>query len=585
MRRAPFLLLVVLLFLATSLTTSNATPPIVHYPTSLATHPSISQFGEILDVNYSTTYAGQKLVVQYYNGSQWLYLQNFSANQVGFTETNIGLNSEWAHYGLNNLRVSSELCSSSPVTFALVSDKSAVYEDLSLYLLMIIVGSALFFALKRTKSIPLILLAIAILYFALSPFTGQRYDTYYLISSGVRILQHVNPFNPGNPQIYPGALKWAYPPIFAFYSAFSFMIYQLLTHSALPSVNSLTWPGFLTSTYNVWEAFAPKSLPVLVSILKVPMVLSAVFTGWFLTKMTGNKSTALIWLLNPVTVLVAAIWGQLDPIATLLAVASLYYFQKDRPYEAYLLASFGAAVKIWPLLMFPIFVVIGLRKHGSGSLKPLIAVLPALLTTLGMYAIFGNVLQTLEIFLYARAVPTYAGKFTVNGLTWQQFPFLAHTGPLPVFLYLGIPAYIFALFWIYYKKDLEVTKWIIISILILFLTYNYVNPQYFYWILPFIILQGRKLFTYIFTALPMLYLLLSYNLFYFVSAGILFGEFSLGPSILEQLKVVYFYTDPFLYLLVSAVLPTLAYFFLLGGEIGKKIPKRIEEILTKIITH
>ena len=558
------------------------TPSIVHYPYTLPNHFTSSEFGEVVDVNYSSSRGGQTLFIQYYNGSLWLDLQSFTANNIGFTETTIGLDSGWAHYGNNILRASSVSCASQSVNLSILPDESAIPKDVVLYLVIGSVWAALFFILRRAR-LPIALLGAAAAYLVLSPFTGQRYDLFFLASSGIRILEHVNPFNPGNPPIYPGALKWAYPPLYAFYSALSFQLYEAITGAALPSVQTLTWPGFLTSTNNVWEAFAPKSLPVLTFLLKLPMIVSAVATGWLLMRMTGKQVSLKLWLINPVIILVAAIWGQLDPIATLFAVASVYFFQKDKPYHAYLLASFGAAVKVWPALLLPIFFTVSLRKRGFSSLKELVAILPSAAVTLGLYGIYGNLIQTLSIFVYSRGIPTYAGKFSVNGLTWQQFLLIGHTSPLPVFLIFGIPAYLFSLWWIYRKKDVDVTKWIVVSILIFFMTYNYVNPQYFYWLLPFLILQRHKLYAWIFTALPMLYVILSYNVFYFVSAGILFDEFSTGPSIIEQLKLNFFYATPVLYILVSAALPTIAYLLLLTLELGSKTSKRIETLLCKFL--
>lgn len=561
----------------------NVTPPVVHYPLGIPSHVSGSEFSEVVDVNYSTSLANQTVFVQYYNGSLWLDLQTIVANSLGFTETTVGLDGSWAHYGGNMLRATSTSCASEPANVSIISDKTAITEDVAIYIIISSLWAALFLVFRRAR-LAVALLGASAVYLIISPFMGQRYDLFFLASSGIRILQHVNPFNPGNPPVYPVGLKWAYPPLYAFYSAFSFLLYRLTTGAALPSVQSLTWPGYLTSGGDVWKAFAPESLPVLAFLLKLPMIVSAVLTGWLLVKMTGKQVSLALWLLNPVTILVAAIWGQLDPIATFLAVASVYYFQKDKPHQAYLLASFGAAVKVWPLLLIPIFLVVNLRKRGmSSSLKDLVAVLPAAVVTLIMYGIFGNVIQTLSIFVNARGLPTYAGKFTVNGLTWQQFLLFGHASAFPIFLVFGIPAYLFSLWRIYEKKEVDVTKWIVIFILIFFLTYNYVNPQYFYWLLPFLILQGRKLYTWIFSAIPMLYVILSYNVFYFVSAGILFDEFSTGPSILEQLKVNFFHSTPELFLFVSAVLPTLAYLLLLSLELGNKTGRRIDAFLERIM--
>jgi len=544
-------------------------PSVVHFPYALPSPGGSPQFGEVLDVNYSSSLSGQQVVLQYQSGSDWLYLQNFTANSVGFTETSAGLNTSWARSGVNTLRALSGTCVSQTARFSVSVDSSALALDALAYGALLLFGVAFYFVGKHVRYGLFVVIAAA-LYVAIAPYTGQRYDVFFLASSGIHILQNVNPFDPGHAALYPSALKWAYPPLYALYSALSYIIYQAFTRAPLPSISSLTWPGYLTSTYNVWEAFVPKALPLLVFILKVPMIASALATAVLLRRMTGKESVAATWLVNPLVILVAAVWGQLDPISTFLALASLYCYNKGKPYHAYFLASAGAAVKLWPALLIPLFFAMDLRREGRSALRPLSAVLPAILASLGVYAVYGSLVQTLFVFVYARGIPTYAGEFTVNGLTWQQILAIFHFPPVPLFLILGIPLYIVLLAYIYRRGDRDVAKWLVVSLLIFYLTYNYVNPQYFYWILPFLILQGRRAATWLFTALPMAYVALSYNIFYFVSPSLLLHEFSLGPSIVEQLKLVLFYTTPVQYVLISAAIPTAACLLLLRHELGRR---------------
>jgi hypothetical protein len=536
----------------------------VNYPFDSVPQPGPINFGQIFDVNYSSTYANSTMALQYLDGSTWKTIGGFSANGIGFTEVGQGVDNSWAHFGTNSVRVQSGSCSSNVAKFEVSYDPSAAGVDASIYAALIALVVVFLIVGKKLGWKRFLVIAVPV-YLALSPWTGQRYDVYFLLSSGIRVLQHVNPFDPGNPPVYPDPLKWAYPPLYPLYSAFSYLVYQGLTGLALPS--ALTWPGWSTSVYNVYLAFVPSTLPILAFLLKLPMIASAVLTGVILKKITGKESVAIMWVANPLIILVATIWGQLDPIATLLAVAAYYYFTRGLEGRAYLLASFGAAVKVWPVLVIPIMLVVSVRKNGLGALKPLAAVVPATVSTILIYASYGNLLNTLFVFLYARGIPTFSGAFTVNGLTWQEILFLTNSPPLPLFLVIGIPSYLAMLIWIYRKRDFDVSKWTIVSILIFFLTYNYVNPQYFYWVLPFLILQGRKISNLVFTCLPLTYTAFSYNLFYFVSPSLLLNQFALGPSVLEQLKVNFFYQTPWVFAFVSGLVPTVAYLLLLTSEL------------------
>ncbi len=543
-------------------------PSTVNFPAGDLPRNGALTFYEIVNVNYSAAFVNQTMTVQYFNGTSWRGLQSFVGNVVGFTEVDVGLDSGWAQFGDNTVRATSGPCNSNSAAFAVTPDTLAVPEAAATYLLVALLIAA-FMLLGRRLGRPRFILLAAAAYLAIAPFTGQRYDVYFLLSSGIRILQHINPFDPGNPPLYPGPLKWAYPPLYAVYSALSFLAYQLLTGVPLPTASSLTYPGWLTSTYSIWEAYVPPTLPLLVVLLKLPMIASAIWTGILLGRITGNDSLVVKWVANPLVVLVAAVWGQLDPIATLLAVASIYMFQKGRPYHAYLLASFGAAVKVWPVLLIPIIFVVYLRRDGRRAVKPLVAVIPALALTLGLYGAYGNLLESLFVFVYARGIPTYAGQFSVNGLTWQQLLFVLKSPPLPVFLVVGIPAYVAALAWVYWKREEDVTKWLIVSILVFFLTYNYVNPQYFYWIVPLLMIQRRRLATIAFTLLPLVYMALSYNIFYFVSPALLPDQFAFGASIAEQLKVSAFYQSTAFFVLLTGLIPTVAYSALLYHEVKR----------------
>ena len=541
-------------------------PNVVNYPSDQVPEPGALNFAEVVDVNYTSAFANQTMTLQYLNGSQWKNQQSFSANSVGFTEINVGLNSAWARMGTNELRVVAGSCTSGTATFTFQSDLNGPRLDLAVYAVLALALAIIVVLGGKIGWKRFALIALAA-YVAISPWTGQRYDVYFLLSSGIRMLQHVNPFDPGTPPLYPGPLKWAYPPLYPLYSALSFLIFQGLTGAALPSTMALTWPGWLTSVYNVYLAYVPSNLPILVFLLKLPMVGAAIATGFLLKRMTGKESSAVFWVANPLVILVAALWGQLEPIVALLAVTSLYYYEKGNEFRAYSLASFGAAVKVWPILLIPIFLVVAGRRRGLSALKPVVAVLPALLVSLVAYALFENPVQSLFLLAYARGIPTFAGAFTVNGLTWQQVLFVLGSPPVPVFLFIGIPSYAAMLGWAYWKRETDVVKLLTLFILVFYLTYNYVNPQYFYWILPLLLLRGKRLAVAVFTLLPVAYVAISYNLFYFISPALLPDYFVYGASIVEQLKLAWFYQTTWFFVLASGVVPTAAYIWLLRREL------------------
>lgn len=547
--------------------TVNLQPSVVNYPFSSLPLSSAISFSETVDVNYSSAFINRTITVQYLSGTDWVAGVNFTGNFVGYTRTYFALVSNSSHFGVDSVRAVSGACASGTASFTIQHDPGAVALDVLLYA-GVALSLFLFYESGQRLGRKKFLFIAAAVYLGLAPFTGHRYDVFFLVSSGIHALQNVNPFGAGSPAAYPGALKWAYPPLYVPYSALSYLAYQLLTGAPLPTVSSLVHPSWLTSTFDVWEAFTPPTLPVLVALLKVPMVVSALLLGVLLEKMTGTRSALVGWLANPLVILVAAVWGQLDPMATLLAVGAVYMFERNKPYHAYLLASFGAAVKVWPALLVPLFLVVSLRRVGRRALKPLSATLPAIIVTLAIYAAFGNLAENLYVLAYSRFVPTFGGAFVVNGLTWQQILAALGAPPVPVFTLVGIPSLAAVVIWVYYKREENVVKWLIVSLMIVFLTYNFVNPQYFYWIVPFLLLERRKFASAIFSLVPMMYVAFAYNIFYFVSPALLLSEYSIGASVVEQLKVSAFGQIPGL--VGAALLPTVAYALLLYYEISRR---------------
>lgn len=543
-----------------------ASPSVVNYPSGTLPSGSQVSFGETVDLNYSSAFLNSTITIQYYAGGGWRTYGVVAGNNVGYSRTYFPLLAQRATFGSNSLRATSSGCVSNTATFAVVSNPSADFLAVAAYA-CVGVASGLFLFAGLRMSRRWFLVAAAVVYLAVSPFTGQRYDVYFLIASGIRLLQHVNPFNPGIPPIYPGAYKWAFPPLYVPFGSLSFLLYQAVTHSPLPAASALTPASWYTSMFDVWEGFVAPNMPVLVSLLKLPIVVSALAAGVLLSRMTKSASVLVFWLANPLVILVGAVWGTLDPIATVLALCAVYLFQRGKENHAYLLASMGAAVKIWPALLIPLFVAVDIRKDGIRGLKPLLWVLPSVLLSALIYAGSGSVGDSLYTLIYARSIPTFGAAFTVNGLTWQQLLHFWNAPAVPIFLALGVPAYLLVVGWVYYKRERDMVKWTVVTLLVVFLTYNYVNPQYFVWILPFLILQGRKVAVAVFTALPLILVALSYNIFYFVSPAILPNYFTVGASVADQLKVVAFNETTWLFLLLSGVAPTAFYLALLLHEL------------------
>jgi len=525
--------------------TISLQPPTLDYP-SLPS--SGTGFAEVVGVSYSPDLVNSSFQLQYFNGQEWSVLSTFSGNSVQYNFVYVGVYSDWAHYGSNTLRVEAIFkgCNSNSATLTIVkTGDEGVLEDASIWII-IAVASALIILLSRILPTKLFLVIAGATYLGLAPFTGQRYDVYFLYSSGIRLLDRVSPFFPGNPPLYPFPLKWAYPPLYVPYSSLSYIIYQAITGAPVPSNAALVYPGFYTSIYEVWEAFVPQTLPVLVFLLKVPMIASTFVIFGILSNSIGRKTALTFWLANPFVIFITSMWGQIDPIATAFAVGSIYLAKKEKFGPAYLLAGLGAATKVWPAALIPIIFVLRIKKVGfMTSIRELSWLVPPIAITLLLYGASGNLLQSIFVFAYARGVPTYAGEFIVNGLTWQQVLVGLHFPPFPLLLFIGLPALIIVII-LAYKQKGSIASYLLIMLLVVFLSYNYVNPQYFFWLVPLFLMLEKKFQGALYSALPMMYIALSYNILYFISPVLVYDVYAGPAAIIEQLKVDAFYNSPLL---------------------------------------
>jgi hypothetical protein len=532
-------------------------PSHLAYPASLPKEGYT--FSELFFVNYSDTLAGRIITIQYYNNSEWWNLTSFTGNSIGFTQVYVPVTAYWAHNGENTLRAVSSVYVSNTVTLMVSENAGGFVADGALYALIIMSTFGLILLADKVSPKKFILIMLAA-YIIIAPFTGQRYDVYFLITSGIRVLEHVNPFNPGQPPAYPYPLKWAYPPLYPLYSTLAFLIYSLITHTGVPSTSATVYPGYYTAIYSVWRGYVTPSIPLLVFLLKIPMILSYLVVYRVLCSRVGEHVAIKQWSANPLALLVCAIWGQLDPIAAALALLSLDSYSRGRMHYAYLYAALGGAIKLWPAVLIPIYLAQTVRLGVARALRPiLISVIPVAVASIGVYAYFGHPLQTLSILVYSRGVPTYAGEFSVNGLTWQWILYFLKSPPIPLFLFAGPVVYAAILIHAYRHPKADPTVLLMLIILTLFLTYNYVNPQYFLWVIPLLIIQGRRISTWVFTALPLLYVGLSYNAFYFVSPAILYDTYAPSASIAEELKLAFFYNYKPLFITITGIIPLFVY--------------------------
>ena len=366
-----------------------------------------------------------------------------------------------------------------------------------------------------------LLLPVAILYGMIAVLLGQRYDLFFLISSGLRLFHSVDPYIASSQ--LPGPLKWAYPPAFPYYSLLVDRLVLALAPGRIPSNASLNYIGVIYGNlYSAWKAIAALPLYELYAAIKVPMVLSVFASYALIRKMSPLKGRIFgLWILNPAVILIGIAWGQIDAIAAFCMIMSIYYFRKSRTSYSVLFASIGAMIKIFPVLLIPF--ILAASKHRS---RDTLIVLAMLALVLLLYYSAGNFLMNIATLFYSKASPTFNGVFFVNGLSWEVVVQALKITEFPsLFLYLFVPAY-FILVGIYWKTRKYLESFIIVSFLLFFLTYNIVNPQYMIYPVALYLILGRTKEAIILSIIAVAYISVSSTLSFFLNPELSYNYLS-----------------------------------------------------------
>ena len=99
-------------------------------------------------------------------------------------------------------------------------------------------------------------------YFAVSVLFGQRYDVFFMITSGMDLLEHINPYIISK-SLAPG-LQWEYPPLYVFYSALTAVFYRYILGMPLISYNQNSFNLLnFGNIYSSWRLLEGSNLFIL----------------------------------------------------------------------------------------------------------------------------------------------------------------------------------------------------------------------------------------------------------------------------------------------------------------------------------
>lgn len=297
-----------------------------------------------------------------------------------------------------------------------------------------------------------------IAHFALSNYViskGHLLDFYDYLPS----LVEGDPIIKSNPKY-----AFNYPPLIYLTHGFFGLILS-------PFIDTRFSYDFLINQYN---QFGNLPTNVYLLVLKLPYLVFDLMIGWFIYKKLESPEMKrlglVIWLFNPVNLHSTYMMGQFDVIPVFFMVGSLYFATQKRLALAALFLGFGAAFKIFPLLL--VLPLILLSDNLFGRIKLVILSLIPYILSLGLFinsegfrtsALVAN--QTLKS-LYAQ-IPVSGGEAII------LFP----TVLIVIYLYF------------IFSKNIQDLWSRYLIILLVFFVFTHTHPQWFLWLTPLLILD------------------------------------------------------------------------------------------------
>lgn len=280
--------------------------------------------------------------------------------------------------------------------------------------------------------------------------------------------------------IYPPLAYLIPSAIYAPFSSFLSKSYQeiIYTDSAIYQKYSF-YPSFL--------------------IFKLPAILFSLLVLFLLPKLFEKKEhgqlAQILWLFSPTNLLVSSM-GQVDAILVFFIVLSFFYIKKDRLVLAGIALALSALVKPTGLILLPLLALFVYRKDGLW--KSIMSVLPGIITwsIISLPFIFSPAYRMYALFA-AHTEKTINAGIQISG---------AVSIPWFMIVYALIAILLF-------EKKLSLIKSLGLALLSV-LAFNHFHPQWFLWIVPFLIIftiKNNKLYLYLALTISWIFIWLSFD--------------------------------------------------------------------------
>lgn len=215
--------------------------------------------------------------------------------------------------------------------------------------------------------------------------------------------------------------------------------------------------------------------PVLL-VYKLPSLIGSWLCLWLIMKLFQSKEKArlagILWLLNPVTLLVSSVMGQSDTLVVFFILLAFYFYKNGKPSWSNVALGLSALVKPIALVVIPILAIDSYKKGGLKlALKN---------SVIG----FGTYFIGIAPYLHSPAFKMYALDATHTNKSIQAGIQIASGNIIPWYFIVIATLALMVLY-----KKISVLSIFLISILGS-LAFNHFHPQWFLWVVPFLIIYA-----------------------------------------------------------------------------------------------
>lgn len=213
-------------------------------------------------------------------------------------------------------------------------------------------------------------------------------------------------------------------------------------------------------------------------IFKLPFLVFDLLILFFLPRLfpkdkRKGRLAQIFWLFNPVSLLVASGMGQSDVFIAFFLLMSLIYLLKKKTTLATFFVSLSALIKPIGLILIPFYILAGLRKDKKTFFANIIAaVIPFVVVILPF--LNSPAYKNYALLAQHASKSIYAGISIASG---HVIPYLFIALCLSLILY-------------YYKKIDLITA--VSFTLLSSLFFTHFHPQWFIWVMPFLIYLAFK---------------------------------------------------------------------------------------------